>query len=77
MFPKVSAVSIVFKNEDEGTYPTNILESFIKKEVVDHFKGNNVLGDKQYVFRSTRSTADNLLLHTELAKPLIIYSSLE
>lgn len=42
----------------------SVTSKLIKRKVTDHLNRNNLLSDKQYTFRSSRSSADNLTFIT-------------
>lgn len=42
------------------SFISKLFKAIINKKMVDHFNINNFLGDKQYIFRSSRFTADIL-----------------
>ena len=74
---KCASVVPIFKNSGERSQPGNyrpisllpiiskIFESVIKSVIVNHLESQNLLSDKQYGFRSSRSTADLLTVITE------------
>lgn len=67
---KMSGVCPVFENAVERSSPSkyrpvsllNVISvgAIIKKKGFEHFKMNNIVSNKQYGFRSSRSTADVL-----------------
>ena len=73
---KLSSVCPVFKNAGERSSPSQyrpisllsviskLLEAVINQRVLAHLSKNNLLSDKQYGFRSSRSTADALTVFT-------------
>ena len=73
---KLSSVCPVFKIAGERSSPSQyrpisllsviskLLEAVINQRVLAHLSKNNLLSDKQYGFRSSRSTADALTVFT-------------